>query len=901
MTFRTEVSGLPLQPLPDDWIFACLEDWIRRTPDRPAFAVDHGSTVVRHSYSDVKRALDQIAVSLEASGLTAGDRIGILMENIPQWVFVLLGAMRIGVISVPLSTMLPEKSIRLLLEHSECRLLFVDTPNLERARAACPPSCHVIGFGEIGDAVESWDRFIARGAGRNVTARVPPGDHTTVIMYTSGTTGNPKGVELTLSSFNYEVSGVAEALELSSEERILSVLPFSHVLPLIANGLGPLCIGASVVFLSSISPQRISEAFQKHRITMFVCVPQFFYLLHKRIHTQVKEQPFPAATIFNTMKWLASVVKHQGFRRLLFSRVHKKLGPDLRILASGGSSFDKKVAEDFELLGYTMVQAYGLTETAAAATATPVSANRIGTVGKPIRGASVRIDQPGGDGIGEVLIRGPVLMRGYYQSPEQTQEVIREGWLHTGDLGTLDRDGNLTITGRIKDVIVLASGKNVYPEELETHFLQTPFFKEICVVGLADPANPEGGEQLHAIVVPDLEEFRRRNQTSIFETVRFELENLARQLPSYQRVHSLSIRTEPLPRTATRKLRRFEILEEVSRREHPESGSEAPAATDPAMRDGMGAAVANLIRGLKPQVGALRPEMNLELDLGFDSLARVELFGTAEERFGLALDETQTSRIFTVGEFVAALDAAGKGQALRKTNWREIISAVQPEKVFDRFFLKPKLGMYVLMFSLFRITHLLGLVFFRLKYTGIEKLPPKPPYLICPNHISYLDSFVVLTVLPFRALRYIFVLTYSEYIESPLMRRIGRFLNLVSVDPSVNLVRAMEAGAAGLKHGKVLMIFPEGTRSIDGKVAEFKKGAAILAAELGVPIVPVGLRGPFEVWPRGGKFRLHPIEVVFGDPIDPLTYASRPDPYAAITDDLRAAVIRLTGQRESRP
>src|SRR5207249_1272073 len=224
-----------------------------------------------------------------------GDRVGILMENIPQWVFVFLGAMRIGAITVPLPTTLPENSIRLLVEHARCRLIVSDEQNRDKARGVGNADGCLVG--------ELLDQHHPGATRHPSSAEEGNNRHdTAIIIYTSGTTGNPKGVELTYDNLNNEIRGAIELLQMSPNHRILSVLPFSHVLPLIANALGPLCAGAAVVFLSSISPQRIIDAFHRHRITLFVCVPQFFYLLHKRIFSEVESQPFPIRMLFRSMK-----------------------------------------------------------------------------------------------------------------------------------------------------------------------------------------------------------------------------------------------------------------------------------------------------------------------------------------------------------------------------------------------------------------------------------------------------------------------------------------------------------------------------------------------------------------------------------------------------------------------
>ena len=327
------------------------------------------------------------------------------------------------------------------------------------------------------------------------------------------------------------------------------------------------------------------------------------------------------------MLGIARTLGRPAVSRVLFGRIHRTIGRDLECLISGGSRFDEQVARDLHALGYTVIQAYGLTETTAGATVTPVRDNSVGTVGKPIRGVGIRIEAPDGTGVGEVCVSGPILMQGYHRDPGATREVLRNGWLHTGDLGFIDTAGNLRITGRSKDVIVLANGENVYPEEVEARYLQCPLIKEICIIGVPETDHDVPvGEKLQAVVVPDLDEFRKRGQTAIVETVRFEMENLSKQLPSYQRAHALAVRNEPFPRTATRKLKRFEIYEQerVRAGEPPLSRLAADHAR---LAAGMGATVAELIREARPDVGFLDPGMNLELDLGFDSLGRVELMG----------------------------------------------------------------------------------------------------------------------------------------------------------------------------------------------------------------------------------------------------------------------------------
>jgi long-chain acyl-CoA synthetase len=290
--------------------------------------------------------------------------------------------------------------------------------------------------------------------------------------------------------------------------------------------------------------------------------------------------------------------------------------------------------------------------------------------------------------------------------------------------------------------------------------------------------------------------------------------------------------------------------------------------------------------------------MTLELDLGFDSLARVELLGLLESRLGMQIPEQDAARIFTLGELVEAFEksrSTGGTDVAGNRSWKDILAAAPADAAEAHYIFKPRALLNPVAFVIMRVIKLLTRALFGFRYYGLEKLPRRMPFLMCPNHQSFLDGPFLVSILPRRVIYKMFILGYSDYWKTAFSRFVAQICNIVAIDPSVNLVRAMQVGAVGLKSGRALLIFPEGTRTIDGHVAEFKKGAAILACELGVPIVPIGLRGAFEVWPRGGRFRFHPIEIHFGDPIDPQAFVATADPYSAITEKLFREVKKLSG------
>jgi len=876
MNMRTEVSGSTARQLSDLWFLERIDEWAESEPERFALGVDHPDRTEEYTYRNVLEVSVKVARALAGSGVKPGDRVGILMDNCPQWVFSILGVIRQGAVGVPLSTLLPADSVRRLIEHSDCQLVFTDSSNvetgLEAVRNLDRPGVRLIANAPPTAGTISWDDFLASGEGQEWSPAKSP-DGTAVLVYTSGTTGDPKGVMISTRGLSHDIDGIIEMTQIDPNHRVLSVLPFSHVLPLVANGLGILAAGCGVVFLPTITPQRIVEAFKKHRISFFVCVPQFFYAVHKRIFGQVAEQPWITRTLFAAMMGLSRLIQNPKLARRLFSKIHESVGPQLDLLISGGSRLEPKVAGDFEALGYTMVQAYGLTETSAAATLTPVRRNAIGTVGLPLPGVTVRIENSNDQGIGEVCISGNVLMTGYYRNPEATADALRDGWFHTGDLGRLDSDGNLTLTGRSKDVIVLSTGKNIYPEEVEEHYEKSPFIKEM------------------------LDEFRKRNQTSIGDMIRYELENRSGALASFMRVHSMSIRNEPLPRTVTRKLKRFEIYDNEIAGIQSKKAAE-PAEDDERLKSGTGAVVAKAIHDAKPDLGSLEPDMNFDLDLGFDSLARVELLASIETELDTELSEETTNQILTIGELVGALEEAGRPKAEKSGNWKEKLTANGDDDLSRQFISESKASLTFFGFPMIRLFGLIAKIPFKTRVAGLEKLPDSGPYIICPNHVSYLDPFLLCSVLPFPVIRDIFILGYTDYLEGPIVSRLAASVNLVPVDPNANLSRAMRISALGLRRNRILLVFPEGERSFDGGLTEFKKGSAILSTELNVPLVPVGINGTFEAWPRGGKLKWHPVEIRFGDPIDPGTYRNDPDPYTALNNALKDAVRGLLDSQD---
>ncbi len=868
--------------------FARLQSHVTARPEHPAFQSLGTQAKDVYTFGTVWVESARLAAHLVDQGLEPGARVGIVMEDGPVWAICFLGVLSAGCVAVPFDTQHPADALAHLFEHAGCRLIVLSPAmeaKLEDAQArlservasltvssAPSPGAWSIPASEGGTG--AGPSCSSHSCQNPVRARMP--DDPLAILYTSGTTGDPKGVVLTSRNVFRNIDEALKIIQVFPADHMLSVLPLYHALALLINLVVPLFAGFTVSFLNVLEPQRILKAFRDEGITIFVCVPQFFYLMQRRILREVEQSSWLVRFLFPRLLSVSALAKRTlriNAGKFFFRSVHKPFGSRLRLFGVGGARFDPASQAMLENVGFPFIQAYGMTETAALITVTPPSGNETGSVGRPLPHVQVQIDRPNAEGIGEVIVRGENIMQGYWKNPEATATTLADGWLHTGDSGYISPRGFLHLTGRSKDVIVLSSGKNVNPEEVEHHYSERcPEIKEICVLGIEDQSE-ERREILHAVVVPDFDYLRQRQIVNSADMIRFAIENASQELPTYKRVNSYEIRREALPRTTTRKIRRFQLAEEIRTRQ---AGKEAqpPATPPPAPRTATERTVYATIRGMKRSAEA-RPEMNLELDLGFDSLERVELLSSLQESFGVQLADEQLSTVLTVEDLIELFENHAKGaeQQEAAVSWPEILR--KPLRAEDerkmREILRRRPGMELFLYLAARCATLLSKALFRFRVGGMENLPADYPFLICPNHLSYVDVCFLVMALPWRVVRRQFFLGYTNFFESGLLGFIGRRIKVIPVDPDRALRQSLRLGAEGLRRSSVLIVFPEGERSIDGTLKIFRKGPAILATELGVPVVPVGIRGTFEVWPRGrNRLRLHPVSIQFGPPLVPV-------------------------------
>ncbi|MCX5715026.1 MAG: 1-acyl-sn-glycerol-3-phosphate acyltransferase [Candidatus Omnitrophica bacterium] len=481
-------------------------------------------------------------------------------------------------------------------------------------------------------------------------------------------------------------------------------------------------------------------------------------------------------------------------------------------------------------------------------------------------------------------------------------------------MGRIDKDGYLYITGRKKEIIVLSSGKNIYPEEVESHYSKSPYIKEICVLGVGGAEE----ERLSAVIVPDTDNFRKVGQVDINSTIRWELENLSEGLAPYKRIKGYIIANGDIPRTRLGKIKRYEVKhkyqDELMGIKLKGEMEEIPVSDEDLrlITSGVGRKIIEALTKHAKLERQICPVDHIELDLGIDSLGRVELIIALEQALNIRIPNELMSKVFTVKELILEIERlvpgeGGQRESIPKvesqTLWNEILNVKPAEDIIKKVNLAPNRTTILVMLLFAEMLRFLFRVIWGLKVNGAENIPRVGKFILCVNHSSYLDAFIVEASMPASLRKGLFFVGFRAYFEQPFIKNIVKYIRVIPIDPGVHFVEAMQASSYVLKNKKMVCIFPEAQRTIDGNIKEFKKGVGILAKELNIPLVPVLIAGSYEAWPRTKSLpRPHPIRITFGRPFyfDELKIGGLKlgikDEYEAIAFGIREEVVKLRKQ-----
>jgi long-chain acyl-CoA synthetase len=833
---------------------------------------DEGAEPDVYTYQRVGDMAAQAAAALRQRGVGTDDRVMLMAENRPEWSIAYFGILKADAVAVPVDAQLSSGEVANLIAASGAKVLVVSAKvarrlaDLEASGEGDDARTTAWVLAGVGGALQregQYEVLLVQLADLLEEPALSPaavspqrrGDRVASILYTSGTTGDPKGVMLSHKNLTSMVAKLASVFRLYKHDGLLSVLPLHHTFEFSAGLLMPLMRGAQITYLDDLSPDSLNEAFAEGHVTGMIGVPALWQALHRKIQKPFADRGPVAQKLFDTIVELNRGLRDKtpyGFNlgRFLFFPIHGKLGGRMRLLISGGSALPEDVMRTFQGLGFRLFEGYGMTESSPVLTVQrPGERIPLGSVGRALPGVDVKIDAPDASGVGEVIARGPNVMAGYYQNEAATAETLRDGWLRTGDLGRLDEDGNLTIVGRRKEMILGASGENVYPDELEDVYGDSPYVKEMSVVGLP---GEDGGETVACLVVPDYEK-AGLGRAEVRERVREHIKNVSARLPLTKRIKVLHLWEHDLPKTSTRKVKRREVVKEIQRLERAvrhgaSAGGGRAAARASSQPDGAGAGwvldvIAQVSQRPRSQV---TPERRLD-ELGFDSLMITEL-GVALEAAGLELpDAGELADLETVADAVRFVAGRPRRGARRADEPRptdvsgdadEIHVPAPLARVGRRGLRRAQRALYERVLDT--------------KVTGRAFVPPFGGYIAVANHSSHLDMGLVKHALGEQGEALVALAAKDYFFEDPVRRAyFENFTNLVPMERHGSLRESLRLAADVIRAGYILLIFPEGTRSETGIMTDFKPSISYLALNNQCGILPMYLAGTHGAMPKG--------------------------------------------------
>ncbi|MFC1576378.1 AMP-binding protein [Candidatus Omnitrophota bacterium] len=865
------------------------------------------------SFEELKQNAEKISSFLLGEGVQKGDRVGLILENRPEWPTIFLGTLLIGAALVPLSPEAPEKEVENIIADSGPKIVFTNDESFLFKKS---------GIKVISVNSDTFKNILKSEPGEIKDVTIAPHD-LACLLYTSGTTAKPKGVMLSHRNLLSNCDSLKRMNIVTESDGVLSMLPLHHTYPLTVTLLLPLLYGGQTVYPGSRRGGDITASMTERDTSIFVAVPQVFYTFHEKMTERLQQIRFPLSVFFKlTVELLYLIRRKTGINlsKHLFKKAHEKFGAALRLFVSGGARLDEMVEKDFFKFGFTIVEGYGLTETSPVLTINPLRKPKIGSVGLAIPDVEVKIIDKDKKGIGQVIARGPNIMEGYYKRDDLTKAVLKNGWFYTGDLGYIDRSGYLFLTGRQKDIIVLSSGLNIHPEEIEEAYSKDAPLKEICVFEAPSKSGAKETHVLWATVVPDLDFFKKYGEVNLRNVLKERFANVSKTLPSYKRLMGFSITLEPFPRTLLGKIKRFAVKEIYSSRILKEGGTGAKprevSDEDKELAETpCGKKVIAFLQKHSKLKRPIVPSDSLELDLTIDSLGRIDLVMGLEKVFSVEISDEVIGQTFTVRDVILGIESllAEGADALSKeekrilfdsTYWKRVLEVLPKKPNLDKIDLKPGSVAWLGGFLFTGIVYLFFKVYSRLRVEGKENFPEEGPYILFANHTSYFDGLLVASSLPHFPKLDLFFMGFRPYFNVPVIRNLVKIGRIIPLDFAAHFLEALRSSYYVLKHKKGVCLFPEGLRTLDGKVTDFKRGFGILAKETGAKIVPLAIIGAFEAWPRTSTCpKKYPIKVKFGKPMDIETLEKEgfamgaKDSYDAICIAARKALVELKGEK----
>ena len=728
------------------------------------------------------------------------EKILICAQNSPEWCFAFYGAMRCKSIVVPLDAQSTKKEIEYVINDCRPDIVFISDDkkemfadmNLQNARLMTKD-----------DVVLSDDKNIP-------ATDIPLGNLEDVMLinYTSGTTGNPKGVMLTYKNVMFNIDSVSKQVPIFQEDsNVMVLLPLHHILPLLGSLVAPLYMGGTLHIAEAMNAESIIKTLNAGKVSIIIGVPRLYDMLVKGIMSKIN-----ASFVTRLLYKITKLIGSDAVSRVIFSSVHKKFGGHLKYLVSGGAALSVETATILKTLGLYVLEGYGMTETAPMISFTRPGRRKVGYAGELLPNIEAKIAENG-----EICVKGDNVMKGYYKREEETAQIIKDGWLHTGDMGILDKYG-LKITGRIKEIIVTSNGKNINPELLEKEFLnESKYVQEIGIF--------LSGDILHAAIRPEMTAVRQSSLDDMDALIKSEVERFNAEQPQYKRIKQYHIMSEELPKTRLGKVQRFLLPHLIDK---PKTHTEQESL------EGKSEVYKMLKAFVEDETKMIANENDhFEIDLSMDSLSKVSLLAYIENTFGINMNEEQMENLNTLAKLTDYIEKNEHTFNTTNITWKDILATKVDVKLE-----KPGITQW----CTYTFTKILFSICYRFRFKGSKKLP-NSPCIIVANHRCAIDGFLITYNFSRKENKDIFFFAKEKHWRTKIAQFFARKNNIILMDINKNVRQSLQEMCAVLKKGKNIVIFPEGTRSRDNKMKKFKETFAILSKELNVPVVPVAITG----------------------------------------------------------
>jgi len=781
-----------------------------------------------------RQLLSEIGRLAQNYTLSPGGRVMVLCENRPEWAAAFLSAWFQRGVAVPVDAMASTEDIAYILGDCEPDVVLCSAKTLESAKKSmelAKSKVKLLNLDELHCTFEA-------------TKNPAPMPHhepeeLALLIYTSGTTSAAKGCMITFHNLEINFKSMTEDVPVwLPDQTTVALLPLHHIFPLQGCLLMPLHRkGCRIVFLSTLSGPEIIKAVRDNRVTVLIAVPRVFQMFRDSLLKKIRSNPI-GAVLFA----LSKAVGNLRFSRFLFRPVQEAFGGCIRFFPTGGAALDYRVYDDLHAMGFEMLPGSGMSEAAPVVAFTRQGRSRRDSAGQLVSIIEGKIAEDG-----EILLKGEGIIHEYWRKPKETAEAFdADGWLHTGDLGRLDEDNYLFYTGRKKELIILSNGKNVPPLVIEDKLMDmSDLVEEVAVVPC--------GDVLGALILPDMAKIRERHVVNIAETIEQEvIAPYNQKSEPYLRILKTTYVTTPFPRTRLGKLQRHKLAAFAADAANPAKRAAVPEPDSEEYR-----IVRDVLKDFLQQK-SIRPDDHFEIDLGIDSLGKVELLVALSGAFGMELTEQMLGDAPTpkaLAEFIAAhrseLAAAGEN----RSDWGTILQQGTPARLPQCSFTHYPLNL---------LSQKLQKLLFHVEQKGLENIPDGPCIFAC-NHQSVLDGLFVMGAFDRKTLADTCFYAKQRHVDNFFARYMAAHHNVIVVDMNTDVKGSLCKLAAVLKSGKKVAIFPEGTRTLTGELGNFKNTFAILAKELQCPIVPVAIDGAYEAMPRGQHFPkfFSPIQVTF--------------------------------------